>query len=117
MNAFDDAILKEDNSNRMRTSLAYFLPPDQSYIQAFEMRSCSETMFLIKLTGQIFVFTHVDCNYLNFKIIFIFEDNAYFLYKSSTCKWGILLKTKYNNIFLKTQKYLIISLNKHFALT
>ena len=38
--------------------------PDQLHKQAFEMRFCAETMFLIKLTGQAFIF--IDCNSLNF---------------------------------------------------
>ena len=38
------------------TSQAYFFVPDQSHKQDFEMRFCSETVFLRKLTEQIFIF-------------------------------------------------------------
>ena len=38
-------------------SEAYFFVPDQSDKQALEMRFCSKTVLLIKLTGQIIIFT------------------------------------------------------------
>ena len=53
---------------------------DQSDKQAFEMRFYSKTVFLIKLMGQIFIFT--GHNSSNFKTLSIFRENLNFLYKS-----------------------------------
>ena len=65
--------------NLTRTSQAYFFIPDQSVKRSFEMRFCSKTVFLIKLTLYIYrsqLFLKLS------ETISIFKDNLNFLFKS-----------------------------------
>ena len=76
---FHDAATKIDNQidSELYVRVSFY---QTGHKTGFRNATLFQNCVLMKPTCQLFIFR--DCNYLNVKIISIFKDNVYFLFKS-----------------------------------